>query len=70
MRFVLHGRSQWACFGQVEAVSGVTPEPVRKFGVRVNELIYPVKQALAVVLGFPAVTSRAGQRAGITAVWL
>lgn len=54
MRFVLNGQAHDVDAAQVEAaLSGVTPEPVREFGVRVNGTVYPVKQVLAVVLGVP-----------------
>ncbi len=54
MRFVLNGQAHDLDASQVEAaLSGVAPEPVREFGVRVNGTVYPVKQALAVVLGVP-----------------
>ena len=54
MRFVLNGRTHDLEAAQVEArLSGVEPEPVREFGVRVNGVVYPVKQALSVVLAVP-----------------
>lgn len=54
MRFVLNGQRHDLEAAQVEAaLSGMAPEPVREFGVRINGTVYPVKQALAVVLGVP-----------------
>lgn len=54
MRFVLNGQAHDLDAVQVEAaLSGMAPEPVREFGVRINGTVYPVKQALAVVLGVP-----------------
>ncbi len=54
MRFVLNGQAHDLDAAHVEAaLSSVAPEPVREFGVRVNGTVYPVKQALAVVLGVP-----------------
>lgn len=54
MRFVLNGQTLELDAVQVEtALSGVAPEPLREFGVRVNGVVYPVKQALAAALGVP-----------------
>lgn len=54
MRFTLHGVVHDLSKADVERrLTGVAPEPVRQHGVRVNEVVYPVKQALEVVAGVP-----------------
>lgn len=54
MDFVLNGESFSMVRSQVEvALADVAPEPLRKHGVRVGGVVYPVKQAFALATGVP-----------------
>lgn len=54
MRFTLNGVGHELSTADVERfLEGVAPEPVRQHGVRVNGIVYPVKQAFEVATGVP-----------------
>jgi hypothetical protein len=54
MRFILNGRTIQLDAAAVHArLRGVPPEPVRKHGVLVGDIVYPVRQAFEVATGLP-----------------
>jgi len=56
MEFTLGGKKVFLTKKDVEtSLRNVTPEPVKKYSVRIGDRLYPIKQVVSLAAGVPGV---------------